>query len=80
MTLTDLIGFTGVFLLLVAFFLNLTGVLRLNSPLYLFLNLAGSGLACFASILLQYLPFIILEGIWAVVSLVALIRTITGKR
>jgi hypothetical protein len=75
MTLTDIIGFSGVFLLLLAFFLNLTQVLRLKSPWYLLLNLAGSGLACLASVFLHYLPFIILEGIWAAVSLVALIRS-----
>ena len=76
MTATDIIGFTGVFLLLLAFFLNLIAVLRLNSPLYLILNLAGSGLACLASVFLHYLPFIILEGIWALVSLVALLRSL----
>jgi len=74
MTITDIIGFFGVFLLLIAFFLNLTAVIRLNSSWYLFLNLAGSGLACLASAFLKFVPFIILEGIWALVSLVALIR------
>jgi hypothetical protein len=76
MTLTDIIGFSGVFLLLTAFFLNLRGLLTLNSKKYLGLNLAGSGLACLASVFLHYVPFIILEGIWALVSLVALIRSI----
>ena len=76
MTITDIIGFSGVFLLLLAFCLNLIGVLRLNSPWYLLLNLAGSGLACLASIFLHYLPFIILEAIWAIVSLVALVRSL----
>ena len=76
MTLTDIIGFSGVFLLLTAFFLNLRGLLTLNSRMYLGLNLAGSGLACLASVFLHYVPFIILEGIWALVSLVALIRSV----
>jgi hypothetical protein len=76
MTITDIIGFSGVFLLLLAFFLNLINVLRMNSPWYLLLNLAGSGLACLASVFLHYIPFIILEGIWALVSLVALIRSL----
>jgi len=74
MTATDITGFSGVFLLLLAFILNLTAILRLNSPWYLLLNLAGSVLACLASVYLRYVPFIILEGIWAIVSLVALIR------
>jgi hypothetical protein len=76
MTIVDLIGFSGVFLLLLAFFLNLTSVLKLNSFWYLLLNLVGSGLACLASVFLHYLPFIILEGIWALVSLVALLKKI----
>jgi hypothetical protein len=74
MSLTDIVGFTGVFLLLIAFFLNLISILKLNSAWYLLLNFAGSGLACLASVFLHYLPFIILEGIWALVSLIALIR------
>jgi hypothetical protein len=76
MTFTDLIGFSGVFLLLLAFFFNLIGKLRLSSPYYLILKFAGSSLACLASVMLQYIPFIILEGIWAAVSLFALLKPI----
>ena len=79
MTPTDIIGFSGVFLLLTAFFLNLRGLLTLTSKMYLGLNLAGSGLACLASVFLQYVPFIILEGIWALVSLIALLKSIKSK-
>lgn len=74
MTATDIIGFTGVFLLLSAFFLNLISLLPKKNSWYLLLNLAGSGLACLASVFLNYFPFIILEGIWALVSLIALVR------
>ena len=74
MTATDIIGFTGVFLLLLAFFLNLISFLPIKNFWYLVLNLIGSGLACLASVFLHYLPFIILEGIWVLVSLVALVR------
>jgi hypothetical protein len=74
MSTTDIIGFSGVFLLLLAFFLNLVGILKITSTPYLVLNLAGSGMACLASVLLNYLPFIILEAAWAAVSMVALVR------
>ena len=74
MTATDIIGFSGVFMLLLAFFLNLTSLLRKDSSGYLLLNLVGSGLACLASVFLHYLPFIILEGIWAFVSVYALLK------
>lgn len=68
MTQTDLVGFIGVTILLVAFFLNLTNKLKKDSLTYLIMNLIGAGAACFASILMNYLPFIILEGCWVVVS------------
>jgi hypothetical protein len=73
MTLTDWIGFIGVALLLMAFLLNLRGILKKENFSYLLMNILGAGLACFASILLRYLPFVILEGCWTLVSLTSLI-------
>jgi hypothetical protein len=74
MTTTDWIGFVGVTVLLVAFFLNLTDKIKKESLIYLFLNFIGAGIACFASVLLDYLPFIILEGCWTLVSAYGLIN------
>ncbi len=74
MNLTDWIGATGVTILLLAYFLNLIDKISQHSLSYILLNLAGAGLACFASVLLKYIPFIILEGVWTLVSLVMLIR------
>lgn len=74
MTLTDWTGFIGVSLLLVAFFLNLRNIIRKDSATYLWLNTVGAGIACMASVLLSYLPFIILEGCWTLVSLWGLVR------
>lgn len=71
MTQTDLVGFIGVTILLVAFFLNLTDKLKKDSLTYLTMNFIGAAIACFASILMNYLPFIILEGCWAVVSAIS---------
>ena len=62
MTTTDWVGFIGVTILLIAFFLNLNDTLKKEGLTYLFLNFIGAGIACFASVLLNYLPFIILEG------------------
>jgi hypothetical protein len=73
MTTTDWIGFMGVTLLLVAFLLNLMGILKKENLIYLLMNVLGAGAACFASILLRYMPFIILEGCWMLVSIVSLI-------
>ena len=75
MILSDLIGFAGVAILLIAFLLNLLKVLDYNNRLYISLNIVGAGLACTASVMIDYLPFILLEGTWTVVSVVALVRT-----
>lgn len=74
MNSTDWIGFIGVTILLIAFFLNLNNTLKKESLTYLFLNFIGAGIACFASILLDYLPFIILEGSWTLVSAYGLLN------
>lgn len=68
MSITDWIGFIGVTILLIAYFLNLNDTIKKESLIYLFLNFIGAGIACFASVLLSYLPFIILEGSWTLVS------------
>jgi hypothetical protein len=74
MTIIDLTGFIGVAILLIAFFLNLKGIIKKDSLTYLLLNFAGAGIACFASVFLKYLPFIILEGCWALVSAIGIIN------
>ena len=74
MTLTDCTGFTGVAILLFAFVLNTTGRISRDHIAYILMNLIGAGIACAASVLLIFWPFIILEGAWALVSLVALAK------
>ncbi len=68
MNTTDWIGFIGVTILLAAFFLNLIDKIQQNSLIYLTMNFVGAGIACLASVLLKYAPFIILEGAWTLVS------------
>ncbi len=86
MDLTDWIGTLGVFQILLAYILNLTGVLKNKDLIFILLNLIGAGMACLASVLLRYWPFIILEGAWTLVSFVSLIgfliksrKPVTGK-
>ncbi|MBK7959192.1 MAG: hypothetical protein IPK03_14535 [Bacteroidetes bacterium] len=79
MNTTDWIGFIGVTLLLFAFLLNYCKSSARESYLYLLLNFIGAGLACIASILLEYWPFIILEGCWASVSAFGLVRNFIKK-
>jgi hypothetical protein len=68
MTQTDWTGSIGVTILLIAYFLNLRDIIKKDSLSYLFLNLIGAGIACLASVLLNYVPFIILEACWTIVS------------
>ena len=74
MSITDWTGAIGVTILLLAYFLNLFGKISQHSVPYIVLNLIGAGIACLASVLLHYWPFIILEGAWTAVSFVAMLR------
>ena len=69
-------GSLGVAILLVAFILNMLKIIGTESLSYLLLNFIGAGIACFASWLIPYFPFVILEGVWAVVSLVSLVKNL----
>ncbi|MGB5362364.1 MAG: hypothetical protein WBN17_03580 [Aureibaculum sp.] len=79
MNTIDWIGFIGVFLILLAYILNVLGKLKSKDLTFILLNLIGASLACLASILMDYLPFIILEGVWTLVSLIALINYLRIK-
>ena len=67
-------GAVGVGLLLGAFFLNLFGWLKTDSRAYQALNVVGAGIACYASYLIDFLPFVVLEGSWSLVAGSALLR------
>ena len=79
MNATDSIGFIGVTILLFAYFLNLTDKIGKDSLVYLQMNFFGAGLACLASVLMNYWPFIILEGSWALVSAIGIAKYIKKK-
>ena len=68
-----IIGSIGVSMLLLAFFLNLFKILKQNTKTYTLLNIIGAGMSCYASWLINYLPFVILEATWAVVALIGFI-------
>lgn len=79
MNYNDWIGFAGVSILLVAFFLNLANRIEKDSYLYIGMNILGAGIACMASVMINYLPFIILEGCWTLVSAFALFQKLSRK-
>ena len=74
MLLSDIIGALGVFLILLAYFLSTYKKIETTSKAYLLLNLVGAIFACVSSVLLGSIPFTILEGTWALVSLLALFK------
>jgi hypothetical protein len=76
MKLTDWIGATGVAILLLAFFLNLADKLSKDSYAYILMNIFGAGIACLASVMIDFIPFVVLEGCWTLVSLWALLKAI----
>ncbi|MEO8713233.1 MAG: hypothetical protein ABI405_13970 [Parafilimonas sp.] len=79
MNATDWIGTIGVTLLLLAFFLSSIKKIGQHSLLYIALNCSGAAMACFASVLLHYMPFIILEGTWTLVSVIILVNYFIKK-
>jgi len=80
MSAPDAIGSVGVTLLLVAFVLNVFGVLQREARSYQLLNAVGGTLAGYASYLIGFFPFVILEGTWSVVAIVALLRPASAGR
>ena len=79
METSTLIATIGVSLLLLAFLANLLKLQKQHDLLYLLMNFTGAALACYASYLIDFLPFIILEGTWAAVAVAAMVKKEMGK-
>jgi len=76
MTYNDWIGTIGVGLVLVAYFLNTMKWIPENGKLFFILNTIGGALSCYAAVLLHFIPFVVLEAIWTIVSVYGLIKTL----
>lgn len=79
MTFSEIIGAIGVTILLIGYLLNLNGKLAANSALYMLMNVVGSGMAFYSSYLIDFVPFMVLEGIWTGISAFSLTRILMGK-
>lgn len=79
MSTTDMIGTVGVGLILIAYFLNIFSLIKKDGVLFYVMNIIGASIACFASVLISFWPFIILEGTWAIVSVIGLLKSISKK-
>lgn len=72
--MADIINTAGVALILAAFFLNTFNIISTRNFLYFIMNVIGSGLACYGSYLIGVIPFVVLEGCWALVALLGIAR------
>ncbi|HTI59961.1 CBU_0592 family membrane protein [Mucilaginibacter sp.] len=78
MKTSDIIASIGVIILLIAFFLNLNKKLSADSKAYILMNFLGAGICCYASYIVRFYPFVILEGIWSIVALISLFKVSRG--
>lgn len=74
MSTSDWIGAIGVAITLVAYFCMSFKWMSAHGRTFFLLNTVGAAMTCFASWLIAYWPFVVLEGTWTVVSLVGFIR------
>lgn len=72
--MTLLIGTVGAALLLIAFTLEKFELLQNNSFEYNMLNFIGAALLTWYALILNSVPFIVLEGIWALIAFWYLVR------
>jgi hypothetical protein len=68
----------GAILILAAFALAQWGVFDQKSRRYLVCNVVGSVLLFAAALAKQQWGFVLLEGVWAIVSAVSLVRVFAG--
>lgn len=71
----ELVGTLGVSILLIAFALNLANKLSSASIPYLVMNIIGAALAGVSSYMIRFWPFVVLEGVWTISSLIMLTRS-----
>jgi hypothetical protein len=75
----QIIGLFGAFLILAPFTASQVGRLRTSTLTYQLLNLFGASILTTIAVLERQYGFILLEGVWAVMSLVGLRRVMTGQ-
>ena len=79
MTLSDILASLGVTLLLIAFLLNLNKALSTESKIYSLLNIVGAGLCGVSAYMINFYPFVILEGVWVAVAAFSLFKSVSRE-
>ena len=75
----QLVQIAGSLLILTAFAASQAGKLPIDSQLYLVLNFVGSAILATLAWIDQQWGFLLLEGVWAVVSLWSLVQLMRGR-
>jgi hypothetical protein len=74
MTLSDIIGTFGVSILLIAFVLNQRRTISEHSRTFLSMNMIGALLCAYSAWLVSFMPFVVLETVWALFAAWGLLR------
>ncbi|MFZ6052103.1 CBU_0592 family membrane protein [Halocola ammonii] len=76
MTYENWVNTAGVFFILLAFFLSTFGIISAKSKIYFIINVIGGGVALYGCILIEAIPFAVLEAVWTLVALIGLIKSL----
>ena len=79
MSTSDILATAGVTILLIAFLLQILKVISVESNWYSLMNLVGAALAGISAWMISFMPFVVLESVWVVVSLFNLIKNLKSK-
>lgn len=79
MSTSDILATAGVTILLVAFLLQILKVISVESNWYSLMNLVGAALAGISAWMISFMPFVVLESFWVLVSLFNLIKNLKSK-
>lgn len=78
--LMHVIGTGGAICVLLAYFLVSSGKVGSASVPFQVINLVGAGLLTTYALLLQGWSLVFLNGVWAIIALVALLRIVRSRR